>query len=175
VTSVRARSAASARSRAWLEGVPESYPSGVALRKSGNRSMHKSKGLERLIAGCLDDERTLEHESGDVDSRRYAVLRRMAGERSQFADRLRTLGEPGARPSPSLSRRLRGGMRWLFVLAGGPNNGDSIAACRRSCDRTEALYTSAIGLPWAQPILSTLSEQRDAIRRSGQELLALQF
>jgi hypothetical protein len=137
--------------------------------------MLKSKGLERLIEGCLDDERTLQNESGGVGSRRHAVLDRMAGERSQFVEQLRTLGEPGIRPTASWLGSLREGMRWAFVLAGGPNNGDSISACRRSCDRIEALYTHAIGLPWAQAILPTLSDQRESIRRSRQELIALQF
>jgi hypothetical protein len=137
--------------------------------------MRQSKGLERLIEGCLDDERTLHNESDRVGPQRHAVLRRIAGERQQFADCLRTLGEPGVRSAVSWLGGLREGMRWAFVLAGGPNSGDSISACRRSCDRIEALYTSAIGLRWAQSILPTLSEQRESIRRSRQELLALQF
>ena len=61
------------------------------------------------------------------------------------------------------------------MLMGGCNSSDSILACRRSCDRTEALYDKALRLHWSQPILPTLLEQRDRIRLSRGELLAIQF
>jgi hypothetical protein len=137
--------------------------------------MRNSKGLQRLIVGCLDDERALDYESGLVDHDRQVVLSRLADERAKFADRLRTLGEPGARATGSWRRRLRELLRGVRVLAGGRNNGDSIAECRRSRDRTEALYDQAVKLQWLPPILPTLFEQRDRIRRSRGELLALQF
>jgi hypothetical protein len=137
--------------------------------------MRNSKGLERLIVGCLDDEHTLDYESGIVDAARHLVLARMASERASFAEHLRTLGEPGARESVSWSGRLRELARSVRVLMGGCNSGDSILECRRSCDRTEALYDKAVRLQWSQPILPTLLVQRDRIRLSRGELLAIQF
>jgi hypothetical protein len=69
--------------------------------------MRNSKGLARLIVGCLDDERTLDYESGIVDAARHLVLMRLASERARFAERLRTLGEPGVRESGSWSGCVR--------------------------------------------------------------------
>ena len=137
--------------------------------------MRNSEGLQRLIIGCLDDERALHYESGIVDHNHRLVLSRLADERVQFADRLRVLGEPGACETRSWRGALRELLRRVRVLAGGRNKSDSIAACRRSCDRTEALYDQAVKLQWSQSILPTLLEQRDCLRRSRGELLALQF
>src|SRR5258708_18855715 len=97
--------------------------------------MRNSQGLQRLIVGCLDDERTLQYESGLVDPNRNVVLSRLANERARFADRLRTLGEPGARATGSWLGGLRELFRGAWVIAAGRNSGDSIAECRRSRDR----------------------------------------
>ena len=137
--------------------------------------MRNSKGLQRLIIGCLDDERALHYESGIVHHNHRLVLSRLADERVQFADRLRALGEPGAHETRSWRGALRELLRAVRVLVGGRNNGDSVAACRRSCARTEALYDQAVKLQWSQPILPTLLEQREHLRRSCGELLGLQF
>lgn len=137
--------------------------------------MGNSRGLQQLIGACLDDERTLDHESGLVDDDRRIVLSRLAGERARFAERLQTLGEPGVRATATWFGLVRELVRNFRVIAGGPNNGDAIAECRRSRNRTEALYEKAIRRPWSQPILPALIEQRDRIRYQRGELLALQF
>ena len=51
----------------------------------------------------------------------------------------------------------------------------AIAECRRSRDRTEAMYDKAVNLPWPGQVLPTLIEQRDRIRHEREELIALQF
>lgn len=137
--------------------------------------MGNSRGLQQLIGACLDDGRTLDHASGLVDEDRRAVLSRLASERARFAERLQTLGEPGIQATGSWAGMLRELVRSFRVIAGGPNNGDAIAECRRSRSRTEALYEKAIRRPWSQPILPTLMEQRDRLRYERRELLQLQF
>jgi hypothetical protein len=137
--------------------------------------MQNSRGLHRLIVGCLDDERTLHRESGRVDFQRKEVLSRLADERGRFVEELQRLGEPCAAASESWLALLREFGRAVRVLAGGRNSGDSIASCRRSCGRTEALYEQAMRLEWSHSIRPVLLTHRDRIRHSGGELLALQF
>lgn len=137
--------------------------------------MDQSKELQRLIVGCLDDERALRYESGLVEGDSRVMLRRLADDRERFADRLRTFGEPGDHASVSTRNRIRELARSLRVLAGGRHHGDSIAACKRSCDRIEALYTEVMQRQWSQAILPTLTEHRSQIRQARGELRAIQY
>jgi hypothetical protein len=154
------------RISAFLGGAPP-----AADRRSGRR-------LERLIGACIDDERTLRHESRFVGPGRRAELLRLAFERQQFADELRILSEGrrgGSRAGGSFWERLREFARSLRVVAGGPNSGDAIAACRRSGDRTEAHYARAIAWTWSEHVVPTLLAQRSRMREQHDELLAMQF
>lgn len=145
-----------------------------SLRASGCLVL-TSNGLQRLIVACVDDECTLRQETSKVDEWRQHVLSRIASERLQFAVRLRAMGEPGVHASRSWSSFLRQFARRVRVIAGGPNRGDAIAECRRSRDRTEAMYDKAVKLPWPGQVLPTLMDQRERIRREREELIALQF
>ena len=136
--------------------------------------MENSRGLHRLIVGCLDDEQTLHCESDRVDPDRKDALCRLAEERGRFVDELRRLGEPCALATGSWLGVLREVGRRIHVLAGGCNSRDSIASCRRSCERTQVLYEQAMKLQWSQPILPVLLSHRDRIRHAYGELLALQ-
>ena len=129
-----------------------------------------------LIRACVDDERTLHHECGFVDDHRRVVLSRLAAERTRFAEQLRQLaGTEGADTTSSWRELMREVRRSIRVVAGGPNNSDSVSACRRSRDRTEAVYERVLDLPWPKQALSTLLEQRDRIHDERKDLIAIQF
>ena len=138
--------------------------------------MQISKAFKVLIRACVDDERTLHHECGFVDDSRRVVLSRLAAERTRFAEQLRRLaGTEGADSTGSWRELMRELRRSIRVVAGGPNSSDAVSACRRSRERTEAVYDRVLGLPWPKQTLSTLREQRDRIREERRELIGIQF
>lgn len=139
-------------------------------------TMDTSTGIRELIAACIDDENTLSHESAFVDDRCCTVLVRLAAERAEFAIRLRSL----ERVSPE-SRVCRGSRlallrelaRGLRVLAGGPNNGDSITECRHAQRRTEQAYDRANALTWPTEIRRVLLDQGERVHHARGELIGL--
>jgi hypothetical protein len=131
--------------------------------------------LRNLIRACVDDERTLQHESKFVDATRAAALTRLARERGQFIAELERLGpheEPHDGSWRELSRELG---RDLRVTAGGRNSTDAITACRHSRARTETVYDEAMLAPWPDEIARVLRAQRGSLRDETGELDRLQF
>jgi len=138
--------------------------------------MNTSKEIAKLIDACLDDERMLEHESRFVSPERARVLRVLAAERGRFIDELRGVG--GIRDTREhgswreLGRELS---RDLRVALGLGNGGDAIAACRRSCKRTEARFERALDLPWPTPSRAVIEGQHARIHATRDELSAVEF
>ena len=144
--------------------------------------MKKSSAIRQLISACADDESTLRHESENVDVGRRMVLTRLANERVELIDELRaTRGDPEAVGSedrsnrPSWSERLREFLRSLRVFAGGSDDGDAIAQCRRSLERARSAYERASSLPWAKEGLAILRKHAGRLQVASTELVAIQF
>ena len=107
--------------------------------------MKTSNVLMKLVRACVDDERTLLHESRFVDARRASTLTRLAREREQFVADLERFGARGPRrTNGSWAELVREAGRNVWVAAAGRNSGDAIASCRHSLARTEALYDQAM-------------------------------
>ena len=137
--------------------------------------MTTSYALRRLIRACVDDGRTLRHESKLVDQVRAEALMRLAGEREQFVTDLERLAgreQPHDGSWSELSREVR---RNVWVAAAGRNSGDAIASCRHSRARTEAVYDEALQTPWSDEIQRVLAAQRRRLHDEAEELIQLQF
>jgi len=124
--------------------------------------MKTSDVIHQLIRACVDDERTLRHESRFVDPTRAATLRELAAERAQFVAALEPFdGTASRHGSPAeLSREIG---RDLWVTAAGRNIGDAIAVCRHSRARTEAVYEHALEEYLPDQVLDVLTEQRSRL------------
>jgi hypothetical protein len=134
-----------------------------------------SSDLRRLIRACVDDGRTLRHESKLVDEVRAETLMRLAREREQFVTDLERLAG-GTQPHDGSWRELsRESRRNLWVVAAGPNCGDAVASCRHSRARTEAVYDRALQASWPDDFQRVLAEQRRLLHAEADELIHLQF
>ncbi|HLK40693.1 MAG TPA: hypothetical protein VKU41_28265 [Polyangiaceae bacterium] len=132
--------------------------------------------LRKLVRACVDDEKTLLHESHFVDARRAAVLTRMAYEREELVADLEQLLEPAPRrPTGSWRELLREARRTVWVWAAGPNNGDAIGACRRSCARTGTTYDRAMQAPLSEETRRILTAHRRRLQDEINALNLLQF
>lgn len=132
--------------------------------------------LRGLMRACVDDERTLKHESGLVDDGRAGTLTRLARERMRFVDELEALAQVGGRrPKGTWAAMVREAARNVWVVAVGKNNGDAIAVCRHSRGRTEALYDEALRLTWPEATSSLLADHRRRLHDETQELNQIQF
>lgn len=132
--------------------------------------------LEKLIRACMDDERTLHHESALADPRRAAALRLLARERARFvADLDRLESHAPRRSTGSWAELLREAGRDAFVLALGRNTGDSIASCRRSRARTEKRYEEALAGTLSDEARRVVTTQRLRLHDEADELAHLQF
>jgi hypothetical protein len=116
--------------------------------------------IHKLIRACVDDERTLRHESRFVDPARAATLMKLAAEREQFVTELEPFEGTASSRVGSMAELSREVGRDLWVTAGGPNIGDAITACRHSRARTEAAYEHALREYLPDPVLDVLTEQR---------------
>ncbi len=137
--------------------------------------MTTSDVLRRLIRACVDDGRTLRHESKLVDEVRAETLTRMAGEREQFVtdlERVAHCEQPHDGSWRQLSREAR---RNVWVAAAGLNSGDAITSCRHSRTRTEAAYEEAQQAPWPDEVQRVLAAQRRRLHDEADELIHLQF
>lgn len=137
--------------------------------------MTNTDGLRKLIRACVDDGRTLRHESKLVDAARAEALTRLAREREEFVatlERLAQSQQPHDGSWRELSREVK---RDVWVAAAGRNNGDAIASCRRSRARTEALYDEALQAPWPDEIRQVLTAFRHLLHNEADELIKLQF
>ena len=139
--------------------------------------MNQGNAIRGLIRACVDDERTLQHESKLVlDPGRAETLTKLAHERKHFLTVLEGLQEGGRRRSSgSWGELVREAARDLWVLACGRNNGDAIAVCRHSRGRTEARYDEALRFPWPAETGRILEEQRRVLHEETQELNQIQF
>lgn len=141
--------------------------------------MRTSKAIDRVIDACIDDERMLEHESRFVRGHRRDLLARLAVEQAVFVGRLQGLGfgRGGDRLSHprSWTELAREVGRLLRVIAGGRSDSDSVAACRRSCIRTEAPFDKALELPWPGAVREALVEQRAHLDGARNALIAIQY
>jgi hypothetical protein len=131
--------------------------------------------LRQLIRACVDDERTLRHESTFVDAPRAGTLTRLAHERGQFVSDLEKLGQHEEPHDGSWTELTREAGRDLRVVMGGRNTTDAITACRHSRARTEAVYDEALKAPWPDEIVRVLTAQRIRLREETGELDELQF
>lgn len=150
-------------------------------RSGSDRSMQRTATMaatnivRKIIRGCVDDARTLRHESKLVDPVRSEALRRLARERDQFVadlERLAQCKEPHDGSWIELSRELE---RNIWVAAAGRNNGDAIASCRHSRARTEALYEAVLQASLPDEIHCVLLAQRRRLHDEADELIHLQF
>ena len=55
------------------------------------------------------------------------------------------------------------------------NSGDAVAACRRSCRRTEERFDRALARSWPEPMRATLLEQRALLDDASAALVAIQY
>lgn len=131
--------------------------------------------LRKLIRGCVDDERTLRHESRFVGVAQAEVLTRLAQEREQFVTDLERLAKREQPHDGSWSELSREAERDVWVAAAGRNSGDAITSCRDSRARTEALYDEALEGPWPHDIEGVLVAQRRRLHDEADELIELQF
>jgi len=144
-------------------------------RCSTIRAMKTSPVLRKLIRACVDDERTLRHESQFVDASSAVALRRLAREREHFVADLERLGGCQLPHDGSWTELSREAARTLWVAAAGRNNGDALATCRHSLARTEALYDEALQASWPDGIRFVLASQRLCLRDEAANLNQLQF
>jgi hypothetical protein len=131
--------------------------------------------LRTVIRACVDDERTLRHESQFVDARRVETLSRLADERGQYVTELERLAACREPHDGSWSELSREAERNLWVTTGGRNVSDAILACRHSRVRTVAAYDQALQESWPKGIACVLAAQRARIHDEGDELDKLQF
>ena len=141
----------------------------------GIRGIMTSNALQKLIRACVDDGRTLRHESKFVDAVRAEALTRLAREREQFVAELERLAKREQPHDGSWSELTREAARDVWVAAAGCNNGDAIRSCRHSRARTEALYDEALQASWPAEIRQVLAEQCRRVRDEADELSRLQF
>jgi hypothetical protein len=137
--------------------------------------MTTSDVLRKLIRGCVDDGRTLRHESKFVDPRHVKALTRLASEREQFATDLERVAKREQPRDGSWDELAREAERDIWLAAAGANRGDAIASCRRSRARTEALYDEALQGSWPDEIQRVLAAQRRRLHEEADELNQLQF
>jgi hypothetical protein len=119
------------------------------------------------MRACVDDGRTLRHESKLVDPVRAEALTRLAGEREQFVTDLERFAK--------CERSRQGSWRNVWVAAAGRNSSDAITSCRHSRARTEAVYDEALQASWPDEIQRVLAAQRRRLHDEAQELVQLQF
>jgi Copper binding octapeptide repeat len=134
-----------------------------------------SNALQKLIRGCVDDGRTLRHESKLVDAVRAEALTQLVRERERFVTDLEHLAKREQPHGGSWSELAREAVRDVWVAAAGRNNGDAIRSCRHSRARTEALYDEALQTAWPDEIQRVLAEQRGRLRDEADELIKLLF
>jgi hypothetical protein len=137
--------------------------------------MKTSPLLRKLIRACVDDERTLRHESQFVDASIAVALRRLAREREHFVADLERVGECQVPGDGSWGELSREAARALWVAAAGPNKGDALATCRHSRARTEALYDKALQASWPDGIRFVLASQQRCLHDEAADLYQLQF
>jgi hypothetical protein len=137
--------------------------------------MTTSDVLRKVIRACVDDWRTLRHESRFVDPPRVTVLTRLAGEREQFATVLERLGKREQPHDGSWMELWREAERNLRVAAAGRHSGDAVRSCEHSRARTEAAYDKALEAPLPEDIQSVLADQRRRLQREADELIDLEF
>lgn len=135
--------------------------------------MHPSNALAKIIQACLDDRKTLLDECRNVDPSGQAFLMRLAQEREEFVQQLEPLCPGPAKTSWGESLRLL--RNHAFERAAGHNLGDSIAACKRSQDRTTAEYEKAFELDLPSDVRTLLRSQYERIRAEREELTRLEF
>ena len=131
--------------------------------------------LRKLIRACVDDWRTLRHESKFVDGTRAETLARLAHEREEFvADLERVAGreQPHDGSWSELSREVERDVR---VAVAGRDASDAIASCRHSRARTEATYDDALEASWPEETQRMLTAQRGRLHDEADELIHLQF
>jgi hypothetical protein len=132
--------------------------------------MATSDVLRRLIRACIDDWRTLGHESQFVDAARAETLTQLAREREQFVSDLERLAECQQPHDGSWSELVREAERNIWVSAAGRNIGDAITSCRHSRARTEALYDEALQSSWPDEMQRVLTAQRRRIHDEADDL-----
>lgn len=141
----------------------------------GTGGMTTCDVLRKLIRACVDDGRTLRHESKFVDAGRAEALTRLARERELFVTDLERLAKREQPHGGSWSELSREAERNVWVAAAGRNTGDAITSCRHSRARTEALYDEALQASWPDEIQRVLAEQRRRLHDEADELIQLQF
>jgi hypothetical protein len=134
--------------------------------------------IEKLIRGCVDDERALRRGGRFLGAAPRAKLERLARERDGFVDELQTVGttlngRPRANGSWLGFVRGLGALGWSFVA--GPNSGDAIAACRHSQQRTELLFAHALESSWTTGVRAAIVEQHERIAHARDVLTAMQY
>jgi hypothetical protein len=131
--------------------------------------------LRNVIRACVDEERTLRHESRLVGEARAEALARLARERGKFVTDLeRRAGREEAHDG-SWTELASEAEREVWVAAAGRNSGDAIASCRHSLARTEALYDEALQASWPDEVQRLLAEERRRLQDDSDELVKLQF
>lgn len=133
--------------------------------------MNEENTIRGLIRACVDDQRTLLHESKRVGGTLGTTLGKFAHERGDFMTELERLAKrPGRRPSGSLAEHVREAARAIWVLGCGPNQGDAIASCRHSRARTQAHYDQAMRREWPAATRDVLAEHSRRLDGEGQQL-----
>ena len=139
--------------------------------------MTSANAIDHLVDACIDDARMLQHESRTVAGHRRELLEDLARERAVFAEQLLALEEGHhARSHPGswtelareLARSLRSGL-------GVSTDGDAVAACRRSCRRTEERFDRALSLPWSEASRAIIAGQRTRLDDASRALISIQF
>jgi hypothetical protein len=137
--------------------------------------MARTSALQGLIRACVDEERTLHREARRVGAGRAAVLARLARQRGQFIAELESFDGTLPPPSCSWAEILREGMHNVWVAAAGRHDGDAIARCCRSRDRTENRYERALRGTWPDALRGVLMAQRARLECDAAELNPLRF
>jgi hypothetical protein len=136
--------------------------------------MRVSNAIGQLINACIDDERMLTHEKRAVGGRRRQVLEQLERERARSIEQLRALSSGTVHSDhASWIEQGREAARMLRGMVGGPNGGDSVSACLRSCRRTEERFDEALLLPWPDATRTILVEQRARLDDAHAALVAV--
>jgi len=139
---------------------------------------HRS-AYAKVLNACLDDERTLEHESRLVDEESGGTLARLARQRESFIDVAKLAPATKESGPPHPRRSLRSTAREIFrsirVELWGKNRGDSMAECRRANARARDSLEKALDLSWSAEILDLMLSELTNVRRERTELYRLEW
>jgi hypothetical protein len=134
--------------------------------------------VQELIGACVDDEHMLRRAADMVDESRGGALRKLARERVQFIDELRSSGRTlhmTFHTRGSIAGEARGMALRAWAFCAGENAGDVLTACKHSQVRTEAMFATSLTQAWPKEMSDLLATQHARIEATHKELVGIQY